>query len=59
MQREETKSRDCGESERVACTAELTKTGAGALIATGTTPAWARAHTAHERSEVREAWGCE
>ena len=57
MQRDETKSRDCGETAPVMCTAELAKTGAGALRATGTTPACARAHTEHERSRVREACG--
>ena len=57
MQRDETKSRDCGETARVTRTAELAKTGAGALAATGTTPACARAQTEHERSGVRDACG--
>jgi hypothetical protein len=57
MQRDETKSSDCGESVRVTCTAELAKIGAGVLTATGPTPAWARAQTEHERSGVREACG--
>jgi len=51
------KSKDCGESERVTCTAELAKAGTGTLIATGTTPACTRAQTEHERSGVREASG--
>jgi hypothetical protein len=54
MQREETKSRDCEESGPRMCTAELAKTGAGALIATGITPACARAQT-EQRSGAREA----
>jgi hypothetical protein len=57
MQREETKSRDCVESARVTCTEELVKTGAGALITTGTTPACARAQTEHDRSGMRESSG--
>jgi hypothetical protein len=57
MQRDETKSRDCGESAGVTCAAELAKRGTGALSATGTTPAWAKAQTEHERSGVREACG--
>jgi hypothetical protein len=57
MQRDETKSRNCGESARVTFTEEMAKTGAGAVIATGTTPACARAQTEHERSGVREASG--
>lgn len=57
MQWDETKRRDCGETVPVTCTAELAKTGAGALIATGTTPAWARAQTEHERSGARDACG--
>jgi hypothetical protein len=39
MEGDETKSRDCEESARFTCTKELAKTGAGALIATGTAPA--------------------
>jgi hypothetical protein len=57
MQRDETKSKDCEESAPVMCTAELAKTGAGALIATGPTPACARAQTEHDRSGVRDARG--
>ncbi len=57
MQREETKSRDCVESARVTCIEELVKTGAGALITTGTTPACARAQIEHDRSGVRESSG--
>ena len=57
MQRDEAKSRNCGESARVTFTEEMAKTGAGAVIATGTTPACARAQTEHERSGVREASG--
>jgi len=57
MQRDETKSRERGECASVTCTAQLAKTGADALIATGTTPACDRAQTEHERSEVREASG--
>ena len=57
MQRDEAKSRDCGETARVTCTAELAKNGAGALTAAGTTPACARAQTEHERSGVRDACG--
>ena len=59
MQRDETKSKDCGETARVICIAELVKTGAGALIATGTTPAWAKTQTGQERSGVRAAPVCE
>jgi len=56
MQREEMKSRDCEESAPRTCTAELVKTGVRAPIATGTTPAWARAQT-EQRSGAREACG--
>ena len=54
MQKEETNSRDCEETAPGRCTAELSKTGIGALIATGTIPACARAQT-EQRSGAREA----
>jgi len=56
MQREETKSRDCEESVPRTWTAELARIGVGALIATGTIPACARAQT-EQRSGAREACG--
>jgi hypothetical protein len=56
MQMEETNSRDCEDSARRRCIAEVLNTGAGALIATGTTPACRRAQT-EQRSGAREACG--
>jgi len=55
MWRDETRSRECGESAVVRCRAVLAKMGTGALSWTGTTPACARAQTEHECSGVRAA----
>jgi len=52
MYREEIRSSERSPAAGVTCTAELAKTGAGVLIATATTPEWARAQIEHERSGV-------
>ena len=57
MQRDETTSSERGECARVTCTGDVAKTCTGALRATGTIPACARAQTEHERSGAREASG--
>jgi hypothetical protein len=56
MQKDGTKRRDCEESAPEMWAAELAKIGAGALIATGTIPACARAQT-EQRSGARDACG--
>jgi hypothetical protein len=50
MYREEIRSRERSPAAGVTCTAELAIVGAGALMATPTTPEWARAQIEHECS---------
>lgn len=57
MYREEISSRERRPAAGVTCTAELEKTGAGALIATATTLEWTRAQTEHECSGAFEVSG--